>query len=188
MVMKLTFVVGLAASLAICVAASAQTLGEVARQEEARRKAVKTPSKVYTNDSLKADITSTPPPAADASGSPAPASGTDAAGQPPESAPAAPADTQAKDEASWKKRMSDARTVIDRAQSFAEALQTRINSLNNDFLSRDDPAQRAKVASDRDKAQADLGRVQKEVQDATKAIAAIQEEARKAGVPAGWVR
>lgn len=182
--MKLTVVVGLAASLAMSAAASAQTLGDIARQEEARRKTVKTPAKVYTNGSLRADITSTPPPAAGTPGSPAP----DVASQPQESAPAAPADTQAKDEAYWKKRMLDARTALDRAQSFAEALQTRINSLSNDFTARDDPAQRAKIGSDRDKALAELDRVKKEVQDDTKAIAAIQEEARKAGVPVGWVR
>jgi hypothetical protein len=184
MVMKFTVVVGLAVALAISAAASAaqKPLGEVARQEEARRKTVKAPSKVYTNDNLKADTSSPVPPAAAAGASPAPS-------MPDASQPsAAPADSAAKGEAFWKKRLADARTALDRAQSFADALQTRINSLSADFTSRDDPAQRAKVGSDRDKALAELDRVQKEVQDSTKAIAAIQEEARKAGVPAGWVR
>ena len=64
--------------------------------------------------------------------------------------------------------------------------RTRINSLSNDWAARDDPYQRNKIAADRDKALAELSRVQKEVQDGTKAIAAIQEEARKAAcLPAG---
>ncbi len=84
--------------------------------------------------------------------------------------------------------MAAAREAVERSKIFAEALQTRINSLSNDWAARDDPYQRAKLSADRDKALAELGRVQKEVQDGTKAIAAIQEEARKTGVPAGWVR
>ena len=183
--MKFTVVVGLAVALAITAAASAaqKPLGEVARQEEARRKTVKAPSKVYTNDNLKTDVSS-PVPAAAAGGSQTSSTPTPDTSQ----AAGAPADTQAKGEAYWKQRMADARTALDRAQSFADALQTRINSLTADFTSRDDPAQRAKIGSDRDKALAELDRVQKEVQNGTKAIAAIQEEARRAGVPAGWVR
>ena len=187
--MKSSFVVGLAAVLAISAAASAQTLGDVARQEEARRKAVKAPAKVYTNDSLRADPSSPPPAVAGApgsAGSSAPGASQQAATPAP--APEAGAKDSAKDEAFWKKRMAAARDAVERAKIFAEALQTRINSLSNDWAARDDPYQRAKIGADRDKALAELGRVQKEVLDGTKAIAAIQEEARKTGVPAGWVR
>ena len=186
--MKSSFVVGLAAVLAISAAASAQTLGDVARQEEARRQTVKAQAKVYTNDTLRPDPSSTRPATAGAPGS-APASAPDATKPGATSAPAADAATKdgAKDEAYWKKRMADAREAVERAKIFAEALQTRINSLSNDWAARDDPYQRAKISADRDKAMAELGRVQKEVLDGTKAIAAIQEEARKAGAPAGWV-
>ena len=186
------FVVGLAAVLTISAAASAQTLGDVARQEEARRKTVKAPAKVYTNDSLRADPSSPRPAAAGTPGSPASSAGSAAPSTPDASqqagTPAPAPDASAKDEASWKRRMAAAREVVERAKIFADALQTRINSLSNDWAARDDPYQRNKIAADRDKALAELSRVQKEVQDGTKAIAAIQEEARKAGVPAGWVR
>jgi hypothetical protein len=187
-------VVGLAAVLTISAAASAQTLGDVARQEEARRKTVKDPAKVYTNDSLRADPSSPRPAAAGTPGSGASSAGsgsaapsTPDASQQAGASPAVP-DARAKDEAAWKKRIADAREAGERAKLFAEALQTRINSLSNDWAARDDPYQRAKISGDRDKALAELGRVQKEIQDGNKAIAAIQEEARKAGVPAGWVR
>ncbi len=49
------------------VSASAQSLAEVAKKEEARRKEVKAPAKVLTNDDLKKYGTSTPP----AAGTPA---------------------------------------------------------------------------------------------------------------------
>ena len=81
-----------------------------------------------------------------------------------------------------------ARDSLQRSQMFAEALQSRINGLNTDFTSRDDPAQRDSVAADRQKALAELQRVKDEIVKQTKAIADIQEEARKSGVPAGWVR
>jgi hypothetical protein len=71
---------------------------------------------------------------------------------------------------------------------FAEALQSRINGLTADFTARDDPAQRAVVATDRQKALAELDRVKNDIVQQTKAIADMQEEARKAGVPPGWLR
>ena len=71
---------------------------------------------------------------------------------------------------------------------FAEALQTRINSLSSDFVNRDDPFQRAKIGEDRDKALAELSRVKAEMVNAKKHIEDIEEEARKAGVPPGWLR
>ena len=47
---------------------------------------------------------------------------------------------------------------------------------------------RAVIGADRQKAVDELTRVTKEIQDGTKAITDLQDEARKAGVPAGWVR
>lgn len=185
-----SFVVGLAAVLTISAAVSAQTLGDVGRQEEARRKTVKAPAKVYTNDNLRADPSSPRPAVAGTPESPASSAG--AAASTPASqkaATSAPApDAGAKDETYWKKRVAAARDAVERAKIFAEALQTRINSLSNDWAARDDPYQREKIGADKDKALAELARVQKEIEDGTKAIADIQEEARKTGAPAGWVR
>ena len=84
--------------------------------------------------------------------------------------------------------MTQAREELRRNQMFAEALQTRINSLTSDFSARDDPYQRAQVADDRQKALAELSRVKGEIDAGTKLIAEIEEEARQAGVPPGWIR
>jgi hypothetical protein len=44
------------------------------------------------------------------------------------------------------------------------------------------------VAAHRDKALAELARVTEEIEQHQQMVIAIQEEARRAGVPAGWVR
>ena len=80
------------------------------------------------------------------------------------------------------------RTQLDRDQTFAEALQSRINSLSADFVNRDDPAQRGVIERDRQKAVSELARVNKSIEDGKKAIADLEEEARKAGAPPGWLR
>jgi hypothetical protein len=165
-------------------AAVAQSLGEVARREEARRKAIQQSGKVYTNESLRPD--GTPAPA------PAPAAAGDKAVTPPGGA-SQPADEAKKgepkkDQAYWQGRIKAERDALDRAQTFADALQSRINGLSTDFAARDDPFQRSQISTDRNKALAELERVKSEIQQHTKAITDIQEEARKAGVPTGWVR
>jgi hypothetical protein len=190
--------VALACGVLLPAATPAQSLGELALKEAERRKSIKTPGKVYTNDTIGAPRQVPPAPgvpAAAASAPPSSAAPGEAPGQP--SAPAsqldpvapAPAAAAAKqDEAAWRKRMQSERDSMQRAQMFADALQTRINSLTADFTARDDPFQREQISADRLKALAELDRVKQEIQDHTKAIATIQEEARKAGVPPGWVR
>jgi hypothetical protein len=168
----------------LCIGAAhvaAQTLGDVARKEEARRKTVKETGKVYTNDTLKPapQPSATPPPATSA-----PSSTSSAASEP---APAGGAGAKG-DESSWRKRIADARKSLERSQTFADALQNQLNSLATDFVNRDDPIQRSGIAQKRDTVTAELERVKKEIAAHTKAIADIQEEARRAGVPAGWVR
>lgn len=84
--------------------------------------------------------------------------------------------------------MSEARAAAERSRMFAEALQSRINALTTDFTNRDDPAQRTVIENDRKKALEELERVKKDMLDQAKAITAIEDEARRAGVPPGWLR
>ena len=166
-------------ALPVLVSAQRPALGEVARKEEDRRKAAKNSEKVLTNKDL-------PPSAV----KPAPAPGT-AAGQAapaPEQPPVAASKEGEKDEAWWRERITQAREGLRRGESFLEALQTRVNVLSADFVNRDDPAQRARIAEDRQKALAEMERVTGEIAMFKKQIADIEEEARKAGVPPGWLR
>jgi hypothetical protein len=164
-----------------------QSLGDVARREEARRKQVKTPAKVYTNEDLRG-ADAAPAPAPSTSQTPPPNAAQPAAGSQPKEGDQAATDDPKKGEAYWKDRLAKARGDLDRAKTFADALQSRINALTTDFAARSDPAQRAQIGNDRQKALAELDRVKKEIEANTKAIADIQEEGRKAGVPAGWLR
>ncbi len=81
-----------------------------------------------------------------------------------------------------------AREAQRRAEAFAAALQSQINGLTTDVVNRDDPYQRAKLADSRLKALSELQRVTGEIEQAKKDIADIEEEARRANVPPGWLR
>ena len=189
-VVRLFSAVGLVTAIAATAAAQSGSLGELAKQEAARRKAVKSSGKVLTNDSVNTIRSSSPaptsaPPAPTASGSGAPTVQADA--KKPEDKPKPDVDRKTQ-ETAWRQRIQGARAALQRSQMFADALQSQINGLTTDFTSRDDPAQRAVIADNRQKALAELDRVKNEIAQQTKAISEIQEEARRAGVPPGWLR
>src|SRR5207247_10882136 len=93
-----------------------------------------------------------------------------------------------KDQKYWTDKKKALNDALDRASGYAETLQVRINALTADFVNRDDPVQKGKIEQDRIKALAELDRLKKAIIDDKKALADLDEEARKAGVPAGWVR
>ena len=168
--------------------ASAQSLGDVAKKEEKRRKAVKSSTKVYTNSDLGPSGTRPAAPAGETAGP----GGPEGAPAAPQTPPAAPADEEAEDptktEAYWRDRMAAARAGLERNELLVEALQSRVNALSTDFVNRDDPAQRAAIANDRQRALAELERVKETIERLKQQILDIEEEARQAGVPPGWLR
>lgn len=200
----------IAAGILLCVLAttpglSAQ-LGSVAKKEAERRKTAPS-GKVYTNDSLSpAPEPSSAPATSGSDAAPAASSSSDtdksatdksttdksAADTTDKAAPskqvsADPAERK-KEEAEWRERIKNEREALERAKSYADALQIKINALNTDFVNRDDPVQRAAIAAERDKSLAEMDRLKKEIAEHTKKIAAIQQDARRAGAPPGWVR
>jgi len=200
--MKFHWSIAVLSALALgCPAmATAQTLGELARQEAARRQTVAR-GKVITNGDLKSEPQSTapaapvpgttlaPPPTlekalAPATGDQKSTSASDATKAPGDKAQAG----EKKDEKYWRQRVTTVRDNLARSQTFQVALEARISALSADFVNRDDPAQRAQVASDRLKATTELERVKKEIVQYQAELKTIADEARQAGVPAGWVR
>jgi hypothetical protein len=179
--------------------ASAQTpsLAEVARREEERRKTTKPATKVLTNKDLPAVAspgTATPnqaqaPAPAEAPKTDANTSGPDKTGK---TANQDQEKGKDKDEAWWKAwwaaRIAEPRNALRRDEVLLDALQARINALTSDFTGRDDPAQRSRIGEDRQKALAEMERIKTEITDLKKQIEDIEEEARRAGVPPGWVR
>jgi hypothetical protein len=175
-------------ALASAQSSATKPLADVAKDEEARRKSVRKPAKVYTNGSLRTDVSpgvAAAPTAAAVTDQPGNASPTNIG--PGMVVPAAPTGA-GKDQAFWSGRMKAERATLDRLQIFADSLQSRINALLTDFVNRDDPAQRAKIETDRQTALAELERVKKELDEQRKKIVALEDEARRAGVPAGWLR
>lgn len=184
----------LVASSGVAVAQSPQTppLADVARAEEARRKTARKATKVFTNSSL------TPADASSVSAAPAatakPPVENDPGGEIPdppnisggEGQPVDPASK--KDQAYWAGRISKARVELSRTRMFADSLQTKINSLNTDWINRDNRVEKEKIKQELDTSLAELERLKKEIDLQTKAITAIEDEARRANVPAGWLR
>jgi len=172
----------------LVVPARAQSLAEVAKKEEDRRKTVPSPSKVYTNKDLAPTPAGSPPPPAVSTTPSSP----DSAKSAPEDGKTAAKDGAekgpVKDQAYWAGRLKALQDKLARDQDYADAMQTRINSLTTDFVNRDDPAQRAVIETNRQKSLAELARLTKSVQDTKKALADFLEEARRAGVPPGWLR
>jgi hypothetical protein len=174
----------------------AQTLADVAREEEARRKEIRRPSKVYTNKDLasvprlaepspatpnQADVAKDKPAAKDEKAV------ADGAGAVKDAANGA-AKEKPKDQAYWSARMKELELQLDRDKVLNDAMQSRINALTADFSARDDPFQRAKIGADRQRALEELERLRKAIANDQKAIADLQEEARRASVPPGWLR
>ena len=184
-VLAITAAFVVACSTVASAQAPAPSLADVAKKEEARRKAVRKPSKVYTNSSLATpDVVTSAPPSTPAA---APASESTSSNASP-GAPAQAKPGEVKDQAYWASRMAKARDDLRRIQMFGDALQTRINSLRTDFVNRDNRVEREKIEKDLNSALSELDRVKKDIDAGQKAIAAIEDEARRANVPSGWLR
>ncbi len=183
------FLFTVAALLAAVMPLAAQNLADVARVEEARRRSVSGKVKVYTNETLRGADGGEPPsappqapaatPTPPAAPKPAPAAGTK---------PAAAAAEAPKDEKFWRDRLAAARDAVRRSQTFADALQTQISGLYTEFVNMSDPAQRTVIEQKRLAAIAEQDRVKADLVKQTKALADIEDEARRANVPAGWLR
>ena len=182
---------------ATAAAVPAQSLMEVARQERLRREAIArqagpdaAPPKVYTDADLvhsgrltmrvgdaardaAAETGADPEPGADPAESGA--------------APPPPPDAEA-DERQWRDRMTAARQALEQAERRAAELQTRANRLWADFTGRDDPAQRAALEQERRAALTELEATRAEAEELARAVADVRTEARRAGVPPGWLR
>lgn len=182
--------------LTVTVTASAQetSLAAVAKQERARRASIGEKSKVYTNDDLRGGprlTTGTPPLSAP---SPLTAPSIEPAG--PNTTPSADAaaldaldgpETEQGEEY-WRNRIMTARDERRRAELMAAALQNRVDGLWADFTARDDPFQRAEIGQDRIEALEELEQTKADVLRLDQEIRDTQEEARRSGVPPGWLR
>ena len=172
---------------AFAQASSTVPLADVARREEERRKTTKKATRVITNATLGA--VEAPPTAATAAvPKTTPATSGNTSAPIPLGKEPAPSPADKKDQAYWQGRIATARVELSRTQMFADSLQTKINSLRTDFTNRDNRVEREKIQVELNTALAELERLKKELEKQMKNITAIEDEARRAGVPAGWLR
>jgi hypothetical protein len=167
------------------------SLAEAAHKERLRRQLVGKSRNALTNESLPEwTMVSAPPveapPPPETSATPPPAE--TAATPPAQSAAAATSQTPPQDEEAWRNRMTTARAALERNQVLADAMQVRVNSLQTDFVNRDDPAQREEIRRQLQRSLAELERLKQQIARDEKSIKDIQNEARRSGIPAGWVR
>jgi len=214
--MRLHFTVGLLL-FAMAGVAPAQSLSELAEKEKERRKAAAgAGSQTFTNDDLeKGKPAPTPSPSATAapgrSGARRTApttTGTPTPRQPPrpghdegvaeddeDAAPAALSANQPGAEASWRQQAQSARDAITAAeQGVAQAekalgsVRTGISQpLPSDGLRQLPPNGLVKEAS-QESADRDLAAARANLERAKAAFADLEERARKASIPPGWLR
>lgn len=174
-------------------APAAQSLIEIAEHEKARRAAIapEARSRVYTNDDLRDSggltIGASPAVAAQAAdaGSGRAGHGIDSDG---DTTGGEPAGGEVPGENDWRARMTTVREARARAELMASALQNRADGLWAQFTAMDDPARRGVVEGQRTEALAELERTRAEAELLDQQIRDIEEEARRAGVPPGWLR
>jgi hypothetical protein len=186
----LLVVLTLGASLALVAPAAGQSLAEVSRATEEARKAAagKPPAKVYTNKDLPPADPKPPAPAPDAqSATPAPAA-TARPADTPSTPPAGALSQGAKDETYWRDRMRPLRERLDSARALADATKRQADAL---MRSADRCFQIGIVCADYTESVRLLDQHKALVADVASAerdVFALQEEARRAGVPPGWLR
>ena len=171
------------------VSAGAQSLVDVAKAEEARRKTVDKPPR-STQRGSRSDFTTHCPVPAGAQCAIRPRR--PRRHRPPmlqrraKPAAAEPATPQ-RDQAYWKGRITDARTALDRSKDVRGGPPEP--NQRADYAgdqSRRSYQQRA-LEQDRQKNLVELTRVTREIETQTKAIASIEDEARRR-CAAGWLR
>jgi hypothetical protein len=176
------------AILAMAAPALAQPpLAELAREEQERRASISEKSRVYTNDDLLGGLRLTTG-ALTSAGAESQEPGPSETATTSEALPPDEGETAQQDEGYWRQRITAAREGRQRAELLAAALQNRVDGLWADFTARDDPFQRAQIERDRLDALAELEHTRGEVDRSTQEISDIREEARRGGVPPGWLR
>jgi hypothetical protein len=193
-----------APALAWCTVADGQSsppsLAELARKEAERRKTSKEAKakKVITTKDMPESArrpASTPattdgaaPPHATAHPPAAPGSpGSPGSNDQKPAAGAETAQADDKAEAAWRSRITLAREGLRRNEVFLQALQTRVNALTVDYANSDANGQ-IRVRENQAKALEEMERVKADIEQSKKQIGDIEEEARRAGVPPGWLR
>ena len=179
--------VALGASLLVLASSAEQSLGDVSRATEAARNATagRPAAKVYTNKDLP--IVDLPLLPATNATAPAPANASAPAAA-PSTPPAGTLPSLVKDEAYLADRMRPLRERLDAARALADDTKRRADALMRAAdrcfqigIVCADYSESLRLTEEHKALVADVARAERDV-------VALEEEARRAGVPPGWVR
>lgn len=157
-----------AAILISWLLAPSETIGQVAAREEFRRQLVGRSTRLYTNYDL-------------------PVQAIAAAVEFPAVVPD-PASALPRDEAWWRTRIATARAMLDRNQMLADGLAMRVSSLTREIVNQVDTGEQARLRAQLKKTMDELDRQQKIVLGDRRTVEAVQEDARRLGIPMDWLR
>lgn len=176
--------------------ASAQNLGEAAareqkKREERKKKGATAPDgRVYTEEDLRpGSLSAEPKPSPSAKATPTPAAT-------PTPTPAPAADLAAEEaersaeKASWQARADQVRQDIASADAEVKRLEARVEGLRNDRGASNamDPFRLQTIQAELASATSDLEAARNKAAAARQRQDALEDEARRAGVPPGWLR
>jgi hypothetical protein len=187
--------VALVLLVAVPVAAGAQSLGDVAkREEEKKKKTAKPPAKVYTEEDLKkaresGSGTVNVLPEIGSSSSPA-ASERPSAGEGGPARGENSGDAGPRDEKYWRAEAARRREAVKVADSKVPMLEAQVAELRSDMSPTNTQDPNRLQNQDRQLRQAldNLEAARRALDAARQSLADLEEEARRAGVPPGWVR
>ena len=156
----------------------AQSLADIARKERQRQQTTK--SKVVvrgvggSNTTTVQTSPSTQATAGNASAAPKPVT---------------PTDSKGRDEQFWRTAFQNARDDLRRAEQKVQILDLRLKELNTQLLQQSDIYNREnRIGAETTATQKAMDDARKELDQAKKKIADLEEELRKSGGPPGWAR
>ena len=199
--MRSTTKLGFALAVAACVvtgiapSAQAQSLGELSKLEAARRANVKKPAQAITDKDIKPAAPAAPAdPATASTTEPAAASTAPAAGAPPagEGGEAVPEPMKARDkrdEPYWRKRFTETREAVARAQQDAADMQARVAAIDEQMKdSKLAAARRSELNVERDGALLALKRFKQNAVDLGGELANLEKRAQEAKIDPAWTK
>jgi hypothetical protein len=189
--------------LVLAPVAGAQSLGEAAAREKAKRdkRGKATPAPSYTDSDLKdpskpdkdkekdgGENTTATPPGATNTGSGE--GGSRPASTATEGASGYAPSVSAGDEAIWRARAHDQREAIRSAEKAIQAAQDRLNALmsDRDVTMTQDPNRLQTVEAQKNEARAAIDAGRLGLAEAQKGLQDLEAEARRNNVPPGWLR
>jgi hypothetical protein len=163
--------------------ASAQSIADLARQERDRKKAIA--NKTYTNaDVAPAAVTGTT--AVTTAGT---ASTSTTAPDTVTAKSTGPTDIKVRDEKYWLEQFATAREELKNAEAQIRILEARIGISNLQMAGQSDLYDReGRLQADIAATNTQIAAAREEANKARQKIAALEEELRRSGGPAGWAR